>query len=175
MDNISVLRPNLPKFLISGQDLQFQISYLWLTNLTFSDSQNSYHWEYISFLGLNFPRMRGMILALMSNICYLAEVLIFLVVTACYLLVTARYCSLLGGYWWLMLVTAPYCSFSLLLWTSRSIAVKCFYICAEHFEENWFERDLKVGKIQSLEGLSWSNKILRKKFQIFEKILFWSN
>ena len=41
----------------------------------------------------------------------------YLVVTAHYLVVAARYCSLFGGYWWLLLVTACYCSFPLLVWT----------------------------------------------------------
>ena len=41
----------------------------------------------------------------------------YLVVTVCYLVVTARYCLLLCGYWWLLLVAARYCSFPLLVWT----------------------------------------------------------
>ena len=53
--------------------------------------------QYFSFLGPNFPGMRRFILVLMSNVCYLAEILIFLVVTARYLVVTAGYCSLPGG------------------------------------------------------------------------------
>ena len=40
-EHISILGPNLPKFLFSGQDPQFEISYLWLTNLTCSDCQIS--------------------------------------------------------------------------------------------------------------------------------------
>ena len=32
-----------------------------------------------------------------------------LMVTACYLVVTGGYCSLPGGYWWLLLVTGGYC------------------------------------------------------------------
>ena len=31
-------------------------------------------------------------------------------------MVTSRYCSLLGGYWWILLVTARNCSFPLLVW-----------------------------------------------------------
>ena len=38
--------------------------------------------------------MRGLILVLMSNVCYFAAILVFLVVTARYLAVTTRYCSL---------------------------------------------------------------------------------
>ena len=44
--------------------------------------------EYVSFLGPNFPGMRGLILVLMSNVCYLVVILIFMVAT-----------------WWLLLVT----------------------------------------------------------------------
>ena len=61
--------------------------------------------------------MRGLILVLMSNVCYLFVILIFLVVTVGYLVVAARYCFLLGGYCSLLLVTARYCLFSLLVWT----------------------------------------------------------
>ena len=97
----AILRSNLSTFLISGQDLEFQISYLWSTNLTCSECQISWHWEYSSFLWPNFPGMKGLILVLMSNVCHLAKILIFLVVTACYLVVTGGYCSLL-------MVTARY-------------------------------------------------------------------
>ena len=79
--------------------LNFQISYLRLANLTCPESHISWYWEYISFLGPNFPGMRGLILVLMSNVGYLAVILIFfggyLVVTALYLMVTTCYCSLL--------------------------------------------------------------------------------
>ena len=93
--HIAILRTNLPKFLISGHNPQFQISHLWLTNLTWSDCQISKHRECISFLGPNFPGMSGLILVLVSNVCYLAVILIFLVGTWWLLLVTARYRSLL--------------------------------------------------------------------------------
>ena len=42
----------------------------------------------------------------------------YLVVTARYLVVTTGYCSLPGGYWWLLLVTGGYCSLPLV--TARS-------------------------------------------------------
>ena len=98
--------------------------------------------EYISFLGPNFPGMKRLILVLISNVCYLIVILIFLVVTwlvtACYLVATAGYCLFPGGYcwlllvsWWLLLVTVRYCwlllvtarywSFPLLVWTRRVI------------------------------------------------------
>ena len=38
------------------------------------------------------------VLVLMSNVCYLAGILFFLVVTTRYLVVTAGYCWLPGGY-----------------------------------------------------------------------------
>ena len=116
--HIVILRPNLPKFLILGQYQQFQISYLWLTNLTCSDYQISWHWEHISILGPNFPEIRRLILVLMSNVYHLAVILIFLVVTARYLVVTARYCWLI---WWLLVVTAR--SRSLLLVPTFSMNV----------------------------------------------------
>ena len=97
IQHIAILRPNLPKYLTSGQDLQFQISYLWLTNLICSECQISWHCDYISSLGPNFPGMRGLILVLMLNVCYLVVILIFLLVTWLLLLLTL----------WLLLITAP--------------------------------------------------------------------
>ena len=70
-----------------------RISYIWLTNLTSSECQISKQWEYISCLGSNLPRMRGLTLVLMSNVCYMAIILIFFVVP-----------------WWLLLVAGGYCS-----------------------------------------------------------------
>ena len=111
---VAILRPNLPKSLISGQDPQFQPSYLRLTNLTCSDCQISLHWEYISFLGPNFPGMRGLILVLMSNVCYLVVISVFMVVTARYLVITALY----------LVVTARYHSILLVLTFSMNVK-KC--------------------------------------------------
>ena len=65
--------------------------------------------------------MRVLILALMSNVCYLAVILIYLVVTARYLVITAGYCSLRGAYWCLLLLTARYWSFLLLVRTDLCI------------------------------------------------------
>ena len=70
---------------------------------------------YILFLGPNVPGMTGLILVLMSNVCYLAVIFIFLVVTAHYLVVTAGYCLLPDSYWWLRLVTGGYCSLPLVI------------------------------------------------------------
>ena len=77
-------------------------------------------------------RLRRLILVLMSNVCYLAEILIYVVVTVRYLVITSVYCSLLvvvtsgycpllvvtACYWWLLLVTSGYCSLPLV--TARS-------------------------------------------------------
>ena len=67
--------------------------------------------------GNNFPGMRGLILVLVPNVCYLAVIFFggYLVVTARYLVVTARYFVVTACYWWLLLVTALYCSFPLLV------------------------------------------------------------
>ena len=65
-------------------------------------------------MGPNFPRMRGLILVLMSNVCCLAVILIFLVVTARCLVVSRRYLVVSARYLWLLMVTARsggYCSF----------------------------------------------------------------
>ena len=107
----------------------FQISYLRLTNLTCSEFQISKHWECISFLGPNFPEMRGLIFVLMSNVSYLAVILIFLEVTGGYCSLASGYCllpggycslpggycSLSSGYCSLLVVTGGYCSFPLLV------------------------------------------------------------
>ena len=75
----------------------------------------------------------------MSNVWYLAVKLIinfdflcgFLVVTACYLVVNAGYCSLPGGYWWLLVVAGGYCSlllvptFSMNVFQGFSVAKNC--------------------------------------------------
>ena len=65
-------------------------------------------------MGPNFPGMRGLILV-MLNMCYLAKILIFLVVTARYLVVTARYLVVTARYWWLLLITTRYCLLPLLV------------------------------------------------------------
>ena len=69
--------------------------------------------KYISFLGPNFSGMRGLILALMSHMCYLAVILIFLVLLGRYCSLPSGYCSLpvvTARYRWLLLVTGGYCS-----------------------------------------------------------------
>ena len=58
-----------------------------------------------NILGPNLPGMRGLILVLMSNVCYLAINLIFLVATWWLLPVTWW---LLLVTWWLLVVTPRY-------------------------------------------------------------------
>ena len=94
IERIVILSPNPPKFLISDQDPQFWITWPALIAKFHSFIFHSFkfyifiNWKYIIFLGPNFPGMRRLILIFLSNVCYLAVILIFLVVT-----------------WWLMLVT----------------------------------------------------------------------
>ena len=61
-------------FMINGLDL------LWVPNFI--------AWKYISYLGPNFPGTKGLILVLMSNVCYLPVILIFMGLTWLLLLVT---------------------------------------------------------------------------------------
>ena len=57
-------------------------------------------------MGPNCPGMGGLILFLMLNVCYLAKIFIFLVVTGSYCLLPGGYCFLPGGYCLLLLITA---------------------------------------------------------------------
>ena len=119
--HIAILIPNLPKFFNFGSrsaisSIIFMINeldLLWLPNFIalgiYFIFVTKFSWnERIDtcfnvecvLLGRNFDFLGG-----------------YLVVTARYLVVTGGYCSLLGGYWWLLLVTARYCSFPLLVWT----------------------------------------------------------
>ena len=123
---IAILRPNLSKFLISGQDTQFQISYLWLKNLTCFDCQISIALGVHFIFGTKFFWNEAIDNCFNDERVLLGRDFDFL---GGYLVDTASYlgcCSLLGGYWWLLLVTARYCSFPLLGWTELNI---CFYLC----------------------------------------------
>ena len=64
----------------------------------------------MSFLGANFPGMRGLILVLMSNVYYYNFDFLggYLVVATRYLVVTAGYCLLPGDCCSLLVVTARY-------------------------------------------------------------------
>ena len=100
MEDIAILRPNLPKFLIAGQDPQF-------SNIIFKNNELDLLWvpifialEIYFIFGTKFFWNEGLILVLMSKLYYLVVILIFLVVTGRY-----------------MVVTLCYCSFPLLVWT----------------------------------------------------------
>ena len=103
---IAILRPNLLKFLISGQDLQFQISYLWLiNNFDLLWLSNCIALGIYFIFGTKFSWNEGI------DICINVE---------CVLLgrnvdSLGGYCSLPSGYcllllvtWWLLVVTARY-------------------------------------------------------------------
>ena len=105
IEHIAIVRSNLPKFLILVQDLQFQISYLWLANLTYSECHISKHWN-IFLSGPNFPGMRGLVLVSMSNGRYFTVTLFNLVVTWLLLLVNARCLVVAGDYSSLLVLTA---------------------------------------------------------------------
>ena len=101
LEHIVISRQNVPRILISSQDPQFsnifktdELDLLWVQNFIVLGT-------YL-FLGPDFPGMRGLMLALKSNMCYLAVIFNFF-----------------GGYWWLLLVTACYCPFPLLVWAQK--------------------------------------------------------
>ena len=96
-------------------------------------------------MGPNFSGMRGLILVLMSNMRYLAVILIFFVG---YLVITARY-------WWLLLVSARYCSFPLLVWTASS--------CSSYQNLLWQKFDLS----RNTSSKNQSNKNQPHKFPIY--------
>ena len=83
LEHIVISRQNVPRILISSQDPQFsnifktdELDLLWVQNFIVLGT-------YL-FLGPDFPGMRGLMLALKSNMCYLAVIFNFLVVTARY-------------------------------------------------------------------------------------------
>ena len=116
--HIAILGPNLSK--LSRSDISNiifminELDLLWVPNFIAL--------RFISFLGPNFPGMRRFILVSMSNVRCLAEILIFLVATARYFVVTAGYCSF--TYWLLLVVPARYRS--LLLVPTFSMNFICF-------------------------------------------------
>ena len=59
----------------------------------------------------------------------------YLVVTARYVVVTACYCSLPGGYCLLLVVTAPYCSFPLLVWAKQYNQEDSFTLSIKKWEK----------------------------------------
>ena len=102
-------------FMINKLDL------LWLPNFIALGIYFAFRTKYL-------PGIRGLILVVMSNACYLAVILIFLVVIWWFCSLPSGYCSLLLVTWWLLLVTwwllvvtARYCL--LLLVTTLSMNV----------------------------------------------------
>ena len=134
--HLAILRPNLPK--LSGSiiwNIIFMINELDLLSVpNFTALGIFFFFMCVCVWGGRGGggRMRRLILVLMSNVCYLAEILIYVVVTVRYLVITSVYCSLLvvvtsgycpllvvtACYWWLLLVTSGYCSLPLV--TARS-------------------------------------------------------
>ena len=120
--HIAILRPNLlPKYNFGSRSA---ISNIFMINeLDLLSTPNSIALGYISFLGPEFPRMRGLIHVLVSNVCCLVLILIFLMVTCSYCSLSSGHCWLLlvtwwvitGGYWWLLFITARFCSFPVLV------------------------------------------------------------
>ena len=85
----------------------------------------------------------------MSNVCYLAEILIFLVVTGLYLVVTPRYCSYLavaGGYCLLLVVTARYSSLLLVPTFSMNAIATVQAARKEMSKVIHFSKCLKIGE-----------------------------
>ena len=120
--HIAILRPNLSK--LSRSDISNiifminELDLLWVPNFIAM--------RFISFLGPNFPGMRRFIFVSMSNVRCLAEILIFLVVTARSLVVILVTAHLLTDYyWWFLLVTTRYCLFPLLVWTLFVSVSRC--------------------------------------------------
>ena len=100
MGHIAILRLNLTKFLISGQDQQFPNIIFKINKLELLWVPNFIALGIYFIFGTKFFWNVGLILVLMSNMRYLVVILIFL----WFLVVTAHYCSLLGGYCSLLLV-----------------------------------------------------------------------
>ena len=84
LEHIVISRPNVPKILISSQDPQFSNIIFKIDELDLLWVQNFIVLGIYLFLGPDFPGMRGLMLALKSNLCYLAVIFNFLVVTARY-------------------------------------------------------------------------------------------
>ena len=105
MEHIAILRPNMPKFLISVQDPQFSNIRFKINELDLLWVPNFLALEIYFIFGTTFFWNDRLILVLMSNVCYLVIILIILVVTWWLLLVTYW---LLFVTWWLLLVTVHY-------------------------------------------------------------------
>ena len=117
IEHIAILRPNLLKFLISRQHRRSTFR----SSIILTINELSLHWLpnlialaiYFIFV-TNFSWNEGIYTCFSIECMLLGHNFYFLVgsllVTACYLVVTAHYCSLLVSCWWLLLVTAR-CNF----------------------------------------------------------------
>ena len=94
-------------------------------------------------MGPNLPGMRGLILVLMWNVCYLTVILILLEVTARYLEVTARYLVVTARYCSLLVVAGGYCS--LLVVTTLLLLVPTFSRNEHKVSFHIFSKKLKDG------------------------------
>ena len=115
LDHIAILRPNLSKFLISGQDPQF-------SNIISKINELSLFWV-LNFIALRMYFIFGTKFSWNKGIdtCFNIECVLLahnFDYFGGYFVVAACYCSLPGGYWWLLLVTGSYCSLPLV--TARS-------------------------------------------------------
>ena len=88
----------MPDFIKIVHILSIGIYFIFGTKFSWNEGINTCFNVECVLLGRNFDFLGG-----------------YLMVTACYLVITAGYCSLLGGYWWLLLVTAHYCSIPILV------------------------------------------------------------
>ena len=115
---VAILRPTLPQVFNFGQNSQSQTSYLWLTNLTCSDCHSFgsilLFWDQIFLEWGDWYLFYVKRVLPGHNFDFLGD---YLVVTARYLVITGGYCTLPGGYYSLLMGTARYCLFPLLVWT----------------------------------------------------------
>ena len=118
--HIAILRPNLPKYNFRSRSAVSNIIFM-INELDLLSVPNFIALGYISILGPNFPGMRGLILVLMSNVCYLAVILIFLWLLGGYCSLSSGYCWLLLITWWLLLVTGGYSSLLLVSTFSMNV------------------------------------------------------
>ena len=108
---IAILRPNLPNYNFGSRSSISDIIFM-INKLDLLSVPNFIALGYISFLEPNFLGMGGLILILISNVCYLTEILIVIIVTW-WCSLSSGYCWLLLVTWWLLLVTGGSCSLPL--------------------------------------------------------------
>ena len=94
----------------------------------------------------------------------------YLVVTARSLVVTGGYYSLPGGYWWLLIVTARYCLFPLLVWTQINMSLRrllfrheIFYLLRLQSFPNNLHFPIIVGVCSKHFMLTWKKHFSSRK------------